>query len=128
MPARQGIAPARARCGQASAAVGRLGVGPGQIRRRPPRSSGGGGPAGRGSVGGGGYSVGDFDQCMADLSVDHAYVAEDYRTAREISARAERGGASTEDLRQAMIFYRTLFEDVLGERIRKQEAHHERAA
>jgi hypothetical protein len=55
-------------------------------------------------------------------------VAEDYRTAREISARAERGGASTEDLRQAMIFYRALFEEVLGERIRKQEAHHERAA
>ena len=75
-----------------------------------------------------GYSVNSFDQCMADLSVHHAYVAEDYRTAREISARAERGGASTEDLRQAMIFYRALFEDVVGERIRKQEAHHERAA
>jgi hypothetical protein len=75
-----------------------------------------------------GYSVGSVDQCMADLSVHHAYAAEDYRTAREISARAERGGASTEDLRQAMIFYRALFEDVLGERIRKQEAHHERAA
>ena len=75
-----------------------------------------------------GYSVSSFDQCMADLSVHHAYVTEDYRTAREISARAERGGASTEDLRQAMIFYRALFEDVLGERIRKQEAHHERAA
>lgn len=72
-----------------------------------------------------GYAVHSVDQCMADLSVHHAYVTEDYRTAREISARAE---ASTEDLRQAMIFYRALFEDVLGERIHKQEAHHERAA
>ena len=75
-----------------------------------------------------GYPVRNVDQSMADLSVHHAYAAEDYRTAREISERAERGGASTEDLRQAMIFYRVLFEDILGERIRKQETHHERAA
>src|SRR5262249_15810769 len=61
-----------------------------------------------------GYSVSSFDQCMADLSVHHAYVAQDYRTARQLSARAERGGASTGELRQAMILYRTLFQDVLG--------------
>jgi hypothetical protein len=63
-----------------------------------------------------GYPVADFDQRAADLSVHHAHVIENYRGARDIAERHRRGVASTEDLRQAMVFYRELFEDLLEDR------------
>jgi hypothetical protein len=63
-----------------------------------------------------GYPVGDFDQRAADISVDHPHVVENYRAAHAIAVRLERGNAATEDLRQAMIHYRTLFEDLLDDR------------
>ena len=62
-----------------------------------------------------GYSVSDFEQRSADISVDHPLVVENYRTAHEIAVRHARGQASTEDLRQAMIHYRTLFDELVGE-------------
>jgi len=62
-----------------------------------------------------GYPVGDFKQLTADISVDHPAVVENYRTAHEIALRHAQGQASTEDLRQAMIHYRTLFLDLVGE-------------
>jgi hypothetical protein len=62
-----------------------------------------------------GYPVSDFEQRAADISVDHPLVLEHYRSAREIAVRQTQGQASTEDLRQAMIHYRTLFEELLGE-------------
>jgi len=62
-----------------------------------------------------GYPVTEFDQRAADVSVDHPRVIENYRKAHEIALRQSRGQASTEDLRQAMIHYRTLFEDLVGE-------------
>jgi hypothetical protein len=40
---------------------------------------------------------------------------ENYRIAHEIALRHTQGQASTEDLRQAMIHYRTLFEDLVSE-------------
>ncbi|HZI28488.1 MAG TPA: hypothetical protein VFD64_10035 [Gemmatimonadaceae bacterium] len=55
----------------------------------------------------------DFDRQVADLSVDHPRVVENYRMARDIAGRHRRGAASTEDLRQAMVLYRELFEDLL---------------
>lgn len=60
-----------------------------------------------------GYPVGDFEQRAADVSVDHPRVVENYRAARDIALRSSRGEASTEDLRQAMVHYRALFEDLL---------------
>jgi hypothetical protein len=60
-----------------------------------------------------GYPVKDFDQRAADISVDHPHVVEHYRAAHEIAVRHSRGEASTEDLRQAMIHYRALFEDLV---------------
>jgi hypothetical protein len=60
-----------------------------------------------------GYPVTDFDQRAADISVDHPRVVENYRAARDIAVRSERGEASTEDLRQAMVHYRILFDDLL---------------
>jgi len=60
-----------------------------------------------------GYPMGDFDQRAADISVDHPNVVENYRAARAIAIANERGEASTEQLRQAMVHYRALFEDLL---------------
>ena len=62
-----------------------------------------------------GYSVSDFDQRSADISVNHPLVVEHYRAAHEIAIRQARGEASTEDLRQAMIHDRTLFDELVGE-------------
>ncbi len=62
-----------------------------------------------------GYPVTDFEQRAADVSVDHPLVIDNYRKAHDIALRQTRGQASTEDLRQAMIHYRTLFEDLAGE-------------
>jgi hypothetical protein len=62
-----------------------------------------------------GYPVEGDDQMLADLSVRHAAVLDHYRAAYIISQRAADGMASTEDLRQAMIHYRALFEDLLGD-------------
>jgi hypothetical protein len=62
-----------------------------------------------------GYPVSDFEQRAADISVDHPLVLENYRTAHEIAGRQTHGKANTEDLRQAMIHYRTLFEELVGD-------------
>jgi hypothetical protein len=61
-----------------------------------------------------GYPTEGDDQMLADLSVEHGNVLDHYRAAYIISQRAADGMASTEDLRQAMIHYRALFEDLLG--------------
>jgi hypothetical protein len=60
-----------------------------------------------------GYPVGDFERQVADVSVDHPRVVEHYRAAHEIALRQRRGQASTEDLRQAMIDYRALLDELL---------------
>jgi hypothetical protein len=60
-----------------------------------------------------GYPLGDFEQRVADISVDHPDVVTNYRAAREIALLHKRGQASTEDLRQAMVHYRALFRDLL---------------
>jgi FtsZ-interacting cell division protein ZipA len=60
-----------------------------------------------------GYPVEDFEQRAADVSVDHPQVVDDYRAAHAIAAANERSEASTEDLRQALVHYRSLFEELL---------------
>lgn len=65
-----------------------------------------------------GYPVSDFAQDAAALSVEHPLVMKNYRAAHGIALQQARGEASTEDLRQAMIHYRTLF----GELINASEA------
>jgi hypothetical protein len=62
-----------------------------------------------------GYPAAALDQRLEDLSVDHGEAVQNYRVARDILQKHGRGDAGTEDLRQAMIHYRTLFEDLLGE-------------
>ncbi len=63
-----------------------------------------------------GFPMGDFQQRAADISVDHPVVVEHYRAARMIAERNENNTASTEDLRQAVIHYRSLFEDLLEQK------------
>jgi hypothetical protein len=76
-----------------------------------------------------GYPVSqDFEQRAADVSVDHPAVVEHYRAAHGISARATEGDAGTEDLRQAMVHFRALFDELLGrdERVTTHNASDER--
>jgi hypothetical protein len=60
-----------------------------------------------------GYPVSDFEQRAADISVDHPRVVENYRSAHEIALRVGKDAATTEDLRTAMIHYRSLFEELM---------------
>ena len=60
-----------------------------------------------------GYPVSDFDQRAADISVDHPRVVENYRSAHEIALRVGKDGSTTEDLRTAMIHYRSLFDELV---------------
>jgi hypothetical protein len=62
-----------------------------------------------------GYPTQPYDQTVADLSVEHASTLDHFRAAHDISQNAVAGTASTEDLRQAMIHYRALFAELLGE-------------
>ena len=67
-----------------------------------------------------GYPMSDFEQRAADISVDHPLVLDNYRAAHQGAMRHTRGQASTEDLRKAMIHFRTLFEEL----VREPEAAH----
>jgi hypothetical protein len=60
-----------------------------------------------------GYPMDDFGQQSADISVDLPHVVDDYRAAHAISMANDHGKASTEDLRQAMVHYRSLFDELL---------------
>ena len=60
-----------------------------------------------------GYPVSDFAQRSQDLSVDHPEVVEHYRLGHDIALAHERGEADTEDLRQAMVHFRELFEELV---------------
>ena len=61
-----------------------------------------------------GYPTSDYEDQLADLSVEHAQTLGHYRDAHAISERSKNGEASTEDLRQALVHYRALFADLLG--------------
>jgi hypothetical protein len=67
-----------------------------------------------------GYPMGDFERRAADISVDHPALIETYRSARAIAQRDQRGEASTEELRKAVVYYRTLFDELLEVRTARQ--------
>lgn len=71
-----------------------------------------------------GYPVSDFEQRAGDISVDHPNVVQHYRAGHEIALRHSRGEASTDDLRQALIHYRSLFEELVTERAPIPEHSH----
>jgi hypothetical protein len=64
-----------------------------------------------------GYPMANFEQRVEDISVDHPVVVQNYRAAHEIALRHSRGQASTEDMRKAMVHYRSLFEELLADSI-----------
>ncbi|HUF54321.1 MAG TPA: hypothetical protein VMR52_11185 [Dehalococcoidia bacterium] len=68
-----------------------------------------------------GYPMEDFDERAADLSVDHASVVQNYCRAHAIAVSDRRGEASTEDLRQAFVHYRALFDKLLVSTEQHQE-------
>jgi hypothetical protein len=59
------------------------------------------------------YPLSDFEQRAADVSVSYPDLVSNYRAAREIALKNEQQQADTEELRQAMIYYRSLFEELL---------------
>ncbi len=70
-----------------------------------------------------GYPVADFDQRAADISVHYPRVVESYRSAHAVAIRLNSDDATTEDLRGAMIQYRTLFDELLQLRPSGQREH-----
>jgi hypothetical protein len=62
-----------------------------------------------------GYPPSDFENRAVEISVDHATVVENYRAGHDIAVRHSQGEATTEDLRQGMIHYRALFDELMGE-------------
>jgi LPXTG-motif cell wall-anchored protein len=60
-----------------------------------------------------GYPMGDFERRAADISVDHPTAVKNYRAAQRIVLRDERGEASTEELREAVVHFRALFNEML---------------
>jgi hypothetical protein len=78
-----------------------------------------------------GYPMADFEQRAADVSVSYPSVVENYRAARVIVLRYGRSEASTEELRQAMVHYRSLFDELLDEgkpAVASRGVLHERAS
>ena len=63
-----------------------------------------------------GYPPEEFDRRAEDVSVDHPNVVANYRIARTLLERRRRGEADTEELRQAVVNYRSLFDELLETR------------
>ncbi|HEY5270332.1 MAG TPA: hypothetical protein VII97_08345 [Anaerolineales bacterium] len=59
------------------------------------------------------YPVSDFEQRAADISINYPALVSNYRAAREIAIKNEHHQATTEELRQALIYYRSLFDELL---------------
>ena len=60
------------------------------------------------------YPVSDFEERAADISVKYPTLVSNYRAARKISVKNQHHQADTEELRQAMIYYHSLFKELLG--------------
>jgi hypothetical protein len=75
-----------------------------------------------------GYPMSDFERMASDISVDHADVVESYRSARLIASKNAKGDANTEELRNAIVHYRTLFADLLEVPAPAAVAHRPRVA
>ena len=69
-----------------------------------------------------GYPVENFEQQAADVSVDHPDVVAEYRAGHRLAEANDRQQASTEDLRQAMVHYRALFERLVAATDQQPEA------
>jgi hypothetical protein len=68
-----------------------------------------------------GYPTEDLAGQDQTVSVDHPEVMGDYREAVRVTQASEAGQASTEDLREAMVRYRRLFDGLLGKEAASEE-------
>lgn len=73
-----------------------------------------------------GYPVDDFEQRAADISVDYPELVTNYRSMHTIASRSEREDVSTEDMRQAMVHCRALFEQLLGREVHEDMTRKEK--
>lgn len=67
-----------------------------------------------------GYPVTDFEQVAADLSVDYPDVVSNYRAASRIAENNRKGVSDTEELRQALVYYRALFGELLEKPVSRE--------
>jgi len=70
-----------------------------------------------------GYPMSEFEHRAEDLSVDHPHVVRNYRAAHQIAQRHDKGQASTEDLRQGLVYYRDLFDELLDAHVAGHREH-----
>jgi len=63
------------------------------------------------------YPVSDFEQRAADISINYPELVSNYRLARAIAIKNEQHKADTEELRQALVYYRSLFDELLNAEI-----------
>jgi hypothetical protein len=68
-----------------------------------------------------GYPQASFEQRASDVSVTYPRVMEDYRVAHAIAMRLGDKEATTEELRTAMIQYRSIFDELVQQRLSRQE-------
>ncbi len=62
-----------------------------------------------------GYPVSGYQQTVADLSVAHARMLDHFRAAHQVSVSAAAGKVATEEIRIALLHYREMFSELLGE-------------
>lgn len=72
-----------------------------------------------------GYPVDDFDSKADMVAADHPHIASNYRAAHDIARRHEEGGVDTEELRQAFVHYRALFDELLADQQHVDISAHE---
>lgn len=72
-----------------------------------------------------GYPVGEFGRQAEDLSVEHARAVNHYREGHDILARHQQSEASTEELRQAMVGYREIFDELMAPDVAQERRYHD---
>ena len=68
-----------------------------------------------------GYPVDDFESNAWLISVEHANVVAKYREGHDIYTKTVEGTATTEDLRQAVLAYRALFEELMRDSVNAEQ-------
>lgn len=70
-----------------------------------------------------GYPVEDFEQRVADISVNYPELVTDYRGMHRIAIRDTKEEVTTEEMRQAMIHGRALFENLMKQEPKEEGAN-----
>ena len=61
-----------------------------------------------------GYPAADFDRRVANMSVDSPRAAQEYRIAHEIAKKSKVGQSTTEEMRESMVHFRAVFQELLS--------------